>query len=170
MFFCCWKRAVTDPPRHDKEIEIACVRKMSNHYTVQYPAHDDRKNSSIYTATHKRMKDMECFICGKSNLEHNIHVETHHFYIQKSLQNAIDWKKFGDFAATQHNVQTAVCLADGFDWNKVAANPDIFVDSPHNMIVLCKEHHTSGGKGIHHVPFPEWIAQKFVVRGYEVLL
>ena len=137
------------------------VRHLSNHYTVHYPAHEPRKASSTYTKTHRAMKSMPCFICGKTNLADGIHVETHHFYCEKVFQNVFDWPKFGEFAGMCHNLQTGELIGPLFDWAEVARNPDLFVDSPHNMIVLCKEHHTSGARGIHHVPFPDWLAQKF---------
>ena len=51
-----------------------------------------------------------------------------------------------------------------------AKNPDIFVDSKYNMIVLCVEHHRSSNRGIHHVPFPEWILQRNAKNGFEFLI
>ncbi len=164
------------PPAEEESTEIEIVptkipehtRNLSTHYTVHFPDHEARKASSIYAKTHRQMKHLECFICGKTNEKDGIHVETHHFYCEKSLQNAFDWEKFGKFADNCHNFYTGEPLAK-FDWKEVALNPDLFVDSPHNMIVLCKEHHTSGNRGIHHVPFPEWIAQKFVKDGFVVL-
>ena len=155
-----------DPPRYESDAETA--RNMSMHYTVHYPKHEERKASAIYTKTHKSLKHMPCFICGKTNQKDGIHVETHHFFVEKAMENAIDWEKFGDFAQTCHHFQTGEFIGDLFDWKAVAKNPDLFVDSPSNMIVLCKEHHTSR-IGIHHVPFPEWITQKFAKDGFTVL-
>ena len=153
-----------------KEIEIVHghERNMSNHYVVQYPDHEIRKNSNIYNSTHKAMKHMPCFICGKTNQHDLIHVETHHFYCEKAAENAINWIAFGEFAKGCYNIQTGENIGN-FDWNEVSKNPDLFVDSPFNMIVLCKEHHTSGNKGIHHVPFPDWIVQKWAKPGFEFL-
>ena len=145
------------------EIEVVegeHTRNMSAHYTVHYPAHEPRKASSLYNKTHRSMKEMECFICGKSKSKDGISVETHHFYCEKVFQDVFDWKKFGEFAEKNVNLQTGAPMG-GFDWSEVAVNPELFVDSASNMIVLCKEHHRSGRKGIHHVPFPEWMAQKF---------
>ena len=133
-------------------------------YKVHFPHHDPRKNSAIYNRTHAHMRHMPCFICGKI-FEH---VETHHFYIEKAAQNAIDWKVFGEFAKHCYNIQTGEPL-DQFDWSEVAQNPDLFVDSQLNMITLCKEHHTSGAYGIHHVPFPDWILQKFPKNGFQFI-
>jgi hypothetical protein len=168
--WCCWSkpRKEVELPRYESEAEqVRHGRKMSNHYTVYYPPHAPRKNSNIYNKTHAQMKTQPCFVCGRTNAD-GIHVETHHYYCAKAFQNAYDWKKFGQFAQTCYTPQ-GLRLGPLFDWDEVAADPDMFVDSPHNMIVLCKEHHTSGGKGIHHVPFPDWIAQKFAKEGMQVL-
>ena len=148
-------------------------KKMSNHYTTNYPEHEPRKDSSIYHKTHHELchvRDMPCFICGKSNKKDGIVTETHHFYVEKVAENAIDWRKFGEFAHICYNIQTGENIGDSFNWEEVEKNPDIFVDSRFNMIVLCKEHHISGSKGIHHVPFPDWIVQKFANSGFEFLL
>jgi hypothetical protein len=167
---CLRSEAQDQEPHHEPEVVgVPHTRNMSNHYVVHYPAHEPRKNSAIYNKTHKKMKDLPCFICGKTNEADGIHVETHHFFVQKAFQNVIDWKKFGDFADKCQNLHTGELMGTHFDWEEVALNPDLFVDSPFNMVVLCKEHHTSGGRGIHHVPFPEWIAQKFVKEGVVVL-
>ena len=150
----------------DKEIECEIkshTRNMSNHYKITYPDHDVRKNTAIYNKTHHEMRHIPCFICGGKE-----HLETHHFYIEKAAQNAIDWHSFGEFAKTCHNIQSGLNI-NHFDWNEVSKNPDLFVDSSHNMIVLCKKHHTSSGKGIHHVPYPDWILQKFAISGFEFL-
>ena len=146
---------------------------MSNHYTIHYPIHEPRKNSPLYNKTHHdlcHVKGLPCFICGKTNKNDHIALETHHFYCEKMAQTVIDWVKFGEFAKTCYNIQTGENIGKLFDWKKVAENPELFIDSPQNMIVLCKEHHISGKKGIHHVPFPDWILQKYVKRGFEILV
>ena len=162
------KQAEIELPRYESETEqVRHGRRMSNHYTVYYPAHAPRKNSSIYNKTHAQLKTQPCFVCGKTSAD-GLHMETHHYYCEKAFQNAYDWKKFAQFAQTCYTPQ-GIRLGPQFDWDAVAADPDIFVDSPYNMIVLCKEHHTSGGRGIHHVPYPDWIAQKFARDGVVVL-
>jgi len=154
-------------------IKIKAFQKnMSNHYTVNYPPHEKRVASSIYRKTHRelcKVKKIGCFICNKKNNK-NDPLETHHFYCEKVAVNAIDWIKFGEFAKTCYNIQTGENIGEHFNWNEVSKNPDIFVDSPYNMIVLCKEHHISGKKGIHHVPFPDWILQKYPKNNFQFLL
>ena len=117
-----------------KEIEVVKghERNMSNHYIVQYPDHEPRKPTAIYNKTHKALKGSPCFICGVRG----IGIETHHFYCEKAAQNAIDWEVFGEFAKTCYNIQTGENIGN-FDWAEVAKNPDIFVDSPYNMITFC---------------------------------
>jgi len=145
---------------------------QSNHYVVNYPDHIKRKDSSIYKKTHHQLchiQDTPCFICGKTQKINKISLETHHFYCEKAAENAIDWQMFGIFANNCYNIQTGINIGNTFDWNEVEKNPDIFVDSVHNMIVLCKQHHISGSKGIHHVPFPDWILQKYPKNGFQFL-
>jgi hypothetical protein len=172
MGLCYSVSLPTVNPVSDSVVDLpVTTRKMSNHYTVQYPHHEKRTDSAIYRKTHHdliRVKCLSCFICGAINNE-NGPLETHHFYCEKAAQNAIDWTAFGEFAKNCHNIQTGENIGAHFDWAVVALNPDIFVDSPQNMIVLCKEHHISGNKGIHHVPFPEWILQKYPRDGFEFL-
>jgi hypothetical protein len=157
----------------DRENIKSHQKKMTSHYIVNYPEHEKRKNTAIYNKTHRELchdRDVPCFICGKTNKKDNSQNETHHFYIEKAGQNAVDWRKFGEFAKICYNIQTGENIGDTFDWEQVAENPDLFVDSKYNMIVLCKEHHTSANFGIHHVPFPDWILQKFSQSEFKFLL
>jgi len=148
-------------------------KKVTNHYTVVYPPHERRKDSALYHRTHNDLclkKRLPCFICGKQGAPGQP-METHHFYVEKVAQSGIDWPQFAEFAKRTYNIQTGLCLADNItDWSMVEQCPDIFVDSPQNMIVLCKEHHISGHKGIHHVPFPDWILQKWAANGHQFLI
>lgn len=149
------------------------TRNMSNRYTVNYPDHEKRKETSLYRKTRKELcenRNLPCFICGKTKTKDGISLQIHHFYCEKAAQNAIDWVAFGEFANLCYNIQTGENLGDKFDWKEVEKDPNLFVDSIYNMVVLCQEHHISGKKGIHHVPFPEWILQKFGKDHFQFLL
>jgi hypothetical protein len=142
---------------------------MSNHYTVHYPNHDKRIDTALYRQSHKFLVDRHnCFICNKAN-SRNDPLETHHFYCEKAATNAIDWNAFEKFAKGCYNIQTGENIGNNIDWKRVKTNPETFVDSKYNLIVLCKKHHTSGNMGIHHVPFPEWILQKYPKDGFQFL-
>lgn len=50
----------------------------------------------------------------------------------------------------------------GFDWNAFdPAQPETFVDSPQNMLVLHEVFHRSPGHGVHHASLPVFIFQAF---------
>jgi hypothetical protein len=135
---------------------------LSNHYTVHYPNHPPRKNTNLYNKTHHELcivKDIPCFICNKTRKNDNIITETHHFFVEECMVTAIDWIKFGKKAINFYNPQTGINIGDKFNWSHVNDTPHIFVDSEYNMVVLCEEHHRSSNKGIHHVPFPDFIVQ-----------
>jgi hypothetical protein len=164
----CW--TATEEPETGENVNenvVVNIKKMTNHYTIHYPIHKKRTDSALYTKTHNSLvhkKNLPCFICGKTKEETVL--ETHHFYCEKFAQSVIDWKTFGDFARSCYNIQTGENIAGQFDWREVEKDPDLFVDSEYNMIVLCKEHHISGTKGVHHVPFPDWILQKYPKNGF----
>jgi hypothetical protein len=145
-----------------------CVR-----YKVHYPPHEKRKETCLYRKTHKYLcdeKKLSCFVCGKRRDDlGGESLETHHFYVEKAAENGIDWDKFSEFAVRGYNIQTGESLSEGMDWLDVKKNPYLFVDSRNNMVVLCKEHHTSSRRGIHHVPFPDWILQKYPKDGFTFL-
>ena len=134
----------------------------TSHYIAHYPNHPERKNTTLYNQTHHKLcikQDLPCFICNKNKKNNQTITETHHYYIEECAMLAIDWIEFGRRAKFFYNPQTGVNIGSSFDWNKVDKNPSIFVDSEHNMIVLCIEHHRSSYAGIHHIHYPEWILQ-----------
>ncbi|UNJ99715.1 hypothetical protein [Ralstonia sp. RRA.1] len=48
------------------------------------------------------------------------------------------------------------------------ADPYLFVDDMTvNGLLLCKQHHTGKDAGIHDMPFPLWIAQRYAIEGYQ---
>lgn len=160
----CNEEVKTEVKQEVKNSVEIITRKMSNHYTINYPVHPKRIETPLFRRTRRDLKRLRCFICDRSDT-----LEIHHFYVEKYSQNTIDWKKFGEFAKNCYNIQTGENIGANFNWNEVAADPDIFVDSCHNMVVLCKQHHTSGNKGLHHVPFPDWILQKYPKDNFEFL-
>lgn len=145
--------------------------KTADHYVIHYPGHEPRKASTLYTHTHHGLcieRDTGCFICGARHGA-GVLTETHHFFCEWSAMEGIDWARFGEVAARfdWRNPQSGLVLASAFDWEAVAADPTLFVDSPANMLVLCPDHHRDPAKGIHHVQYPVWILQAFAKPGFE---
>lgn len=154
----------------DEELNAHEMRESESR-EVRYPDHPPRTESALYRETHKRLTrdlNLPCFICGRRRPE--IVTETHHFFCEWAAMSAVDWIAFGASARMLVNPQTgkAMSLA-GFDWEEVAKDPSIFVDSKYNMVVLCPDHHRSETYGIHHVPFPEWILQAYPLNGFQFL-
>lgn len=148
--------------------------KVCKNYSANYLYHDKRMYSpfSLYAENHTLLvykKKLPCFICGKKYSREDPLI-THHFYCEKAAQYSIDWKKFGEFAKNCYNIQTGENIGANFDWDEVEKTPDLFVDSAENLIVLCNEHHMSKNRGIHYVPFPEWILQKYPKDGFDFLV
>jgi hypothetical protein len=144
----------------------------TEHFKVNYPNHVKRTSSHEYEQTHKylcKQLNLGCFICGKNHPEEI--TETHHYFCEYADMNGYDWISFGKWATETElrNPQTGHEFAGEFDWEKVQENPTLFVDSIYNMVVLCEKHHRDTATGIHHVPYPLWLSQKFAKDGFVFL-
>ncbi|MCM3582179.1 hypothetical protein M3795_16980 [Ralstonia pickettii] len=156
---------------------------------VLLPGHQARETTALFTHSKKLLIEREggrCFICNATAEESGHPLEAHHHPIERSLANLINWElvaaqaKGGEFGAR----------AAAFDWDGffkdakvvtapavegkplaqylVPADPYLFVDDMTvNGLLLCKEHHTGKDAGIHDMPFPLWIAQRFAIEGYQ---
>lgn len=80
----------------------------------------------------------------------------HHFHVEWAMTEGVDW----DMMRKLH---------PGFDWASFKEPVD-FVDSPYNMMVLCEKHHRDEAHGIHSLPYPVWIMQKYKKQDYILLL
>lgn len=137
---------------------------------VKYPEHGKRISSSLYRKNRKELiieEDIPCFICGIS-YSRGGSMEAHHFFVEWAATNAIDWKIFGEYAdGFFANPQTGESInSAGFDWDFVSENPEVFIDSRRNLLVLCQEHHRAPQVGIHCTPYPIWILQKWPTKNF----
>jgi hypothetical protein len=111
---------------------------------IFYPDHPPRKESSLFTKTkHHLVKvlDTPCWICGtKENRE------VHHFHAEWADSEGIDWNKMRS-------------LHPDFDWSTFK-EPEDFIDSAYNMMILCSKDHRLKNHGIHNLPYPIWIMQR----------
>ena len=135
---------------------------------VEIPGHDERKTTALFSCSRKLLIEREggrCNVCGATAEESGHPLEAHHHPIERSLMNMIDWKLF------QSDCQAGVWgkNARDFDWVKLETDgPEAFVDDMLvNGLLLCKLHHTALNEGIHTLPFPLWVAQKYGLEGYE---
>ena len=126
---------------------------------VQYPEHDERKESSVFKKTKKRLKKdghYKCYICGSTE-----ELQVHHYGGEWALSEVLDLNKLKSFLEEW----------DVYGYGRLLRDvPLDSVDDVRNPMVLCQEHHTGGMKdgsanGVHNITFPAWISQKLVKDG-----
>ena len=147
-----------------------------------YPPHPPREDTPEYRATHDDLihrQDRPCFMCGVklSDIKRDgagqvtaanplgAHdLETHHFPVQREFVDAVDPAK----AARFYEKVKAWLGADAAGWPAFQSREDLlrFVDSPHNMLVLCDHCHRDPRMGIHHAAVMDWIAGPQLLDGY----
>lgn len=128
---------------------------------VYLPGHAPRETTALFTRTRKELidrPDAACFICGARHT-HDVPLEAHHHPIERSFAEMID---FGPASPLRKQFPA-------FDWSALDASGDpyLFVDDMRvNGLLLCKKHHIGKDEGIHALPFPIWVAQKYGRDGY----
>lgn len=135
---------------------------------VNIPGHEERTTTPLFLHSKKALIAREggrCFICGRTAEESGHPLEAHHHPVERSMSNMIDWDLFR--SECQAGFWGAHAMS--FDWSKFdPADPYSFVDDMTvNGLLLCKAHHTGKDEGIHDMPYPLWIAQKYGKEGYQ---
>lgn len=135
---------------------------------VLLPGHDPRVTTSLFRKTKELLIKVasalgfivqrpaaRCWVCDKTAEEVGQPLEAHHFGIERAfIDGPIDWKRVqADFP--------------NYDWeNFDPRKPEMFVDNMEAQgILLCKAHHTGKGAGIHTLPFPLWVMQRYLPEG-----
>jgi hypothetical protein len=126
---------------------------------IELPGHEARGSASaLFERTRSLLlaRDKVCWVCGIEGTK-EAPLEAHHSGIERSFATAaIDWitvrKDFPDFNW------------DEFD----TSDPLSFVD---NMVaqglLLCAEHHRGKNAGIHYLPWPLFVIQRYLKSGYK---
>lgn len=131
---------------------------MTYKVVINIPAHEDRVATPLFIHTRHELleTDTTCYICNRTAEEAGHPLEVHHHPIERSLANMVDWELVKrDFP--------------NFDWDQFdPTDPYFFVDDMrYNGVVLCKEHHIGKNQGIHMMPYPFWIIQRYAKAGYQ---
>ncbi|BDD93553.1 hypothetical protein PanNE5_29930 [Pandoraea sp. NE5] len=137
---------------------------------VLLPGHDPRTTTALFTRTRKTLIERDsgrCFVCGGTEQDTGHPLEAHHHPIERSTANMIDWSRL----AEDCRVGIWGEKAKAFDWNAFLGaqpfDPYRFVDDMTvNGMLLCRNHHIGKGEGIHMLPLPLLIAQKYAIEGY----
>lgn len=128
---------------------------------VNLPGHDPRITTALFTRTRRQLIEREggrCYVCGRTAAEVGP-LEAHHHPIERSFAEMIDWSE-GSLIRREF---------PHFDWSKFdLADPYTFVDDMTvNGLLLCKAHHIGKDEGIHAMPYPIWVAQRYGREGYQ---
>jgi hypothetical protein len=143
-----------------------------------YPQHDKRTESPTYKASHTDMvvtKDLPCLVCGIRNSDLKdpkrrgdprvnpygaTQMETHHHVIEWALGNAIDPAKFAKtiLPNLRHKYPNEPLYQQPMDHAAILK----WIDSEHNLWVLCDVHHRHKWVGIHEISYPLWCPQDFL--------
>lgn len=177
------------------EVTEQHVEKETLSVSVIIPEHDKRgAASALFTHSRKDVIDAGgvCFICGKPHSSDNP-LEAHHHPVERCFAEEIDWQRFAEdakaglwgkgAAAFDWDAFFVGAVLDTVEYTVYADEHDtvgekktaqvlrpkdiyLFVDDMHaNGMLLCKEHHTVADEGIHTLPFPIWLAQRYAVEG-----
>jgi hypothetical protein len=122
-------------------------QKVTIELLAVYPDHEPRNEDPHYVyfrEARERLKSLgklRCWICGTDK-----NVELHHDKVEYALINGVDIEKF----------------RETFPEFGISSDEDFlrFVESEGNLTPLCTLHHR-GYLGIHNLPYPLWLPQKF---------
>lgn len=153
------------------------------------PGHDPRTVTSTFRETKNELVklsagDARCFICNATASESGEPLEAHHVVIERCFAVGVDWDLVKTFfgsvepevikslSLSQHPILQWLYRVFSFDWDsfdpKKESDTYAFVDNMLvNGLMLCKKHHTGKDEGIHDLPFPLYIFQKFAKPGYK---
>lgn len=129
---------------------------------VNLPGHAPRETTALFTRTRRELlaqPGAACFICGAKHT-HDAPLEAHHHPIERAFAEMID---FGPGSPLRAQFPE-------FDWPAYDASGDpyLFVDDMRvNGLLLCKKHHIGKDEGIHALPYPVWVAQRYGRDGYQ---
>ena len=152
-------------------VEKVHEQKETLEVDVLIPGHAPRTETALYERTRKLLiarEDGRCFISGMTAEELGAPLEAHHHPIERSFAEIIDWERF----STDAKAGLWGPHAKAFDWDGFFSvspiDPYRFVDDmTANGLLLGKQFHTGKNQGIHTLPFPIWIVQKYAREGYQ---
>ncbi len=150
------------------------------------PGHDPRGDATpLFRKTRQSLIEREkgrCWLSGMTAEESGAPLEAHHYPVERSFAERWDWVRFAkdcqagqwgqgakDFDWVNFFVGAEQITAEdtGLPYLKVS-DPYLFVD---NMLVngrlLAKKYHTGLDEGVHTLPEPVFLAQKYLAEGYK---
>ena len=130
---------------------------------VFIPGHEARgAGTPLFERTRKHLLERDggrCWVCNCTAEESGRPIEAHHYPIDRSFAEMIDWSPGSQIRKD----------FPGFGWGSFdESNPYTFVDDMNvNGRLLCKAHHIGKDEGVHTLPEPVWLAQRYGREGYK---
>lgn len=137
------------------------AEKNTLHVDVNLPGHDPRACTPLFRKSRLHLLERDggcCWVCGCNAAESGHPIEAHHYPIERSFAEMIDWSPTGQIRRDYPN----------FGWGSFdESDPYSFVDDMNvNGRLLCKQHHIGKDEGVHALPEPVWLAQRYGRDGY----
>ncbi len=140
------------------------IHEEKNTFSVDVflPGHEARTTTPLFTRTRKALLARDngrCYICNCTAEDSGHPIEAHHYPIERSFAEMIDWSIGSIIRKEFYN----------FDWLDFhESDPYYFVDNMlYNGRLLCKAHHIGKDEGVHCLPEPVWLAQRYGKDGYK---
>lgn len=118
----------------------------------------------------------KCWLSGLTAAELGP-LEAHHYPVERCFAEGVDWERFssdckrghwGAHAAEFDWVAFFNGAARGENGRLLPVDPYLFVDDMTvNGRLLGKPYHTGNNEGIHALPEPVWLAQKYLHEGFK---
>jgi len=149
-------------------VEQTHVERETLTVEVNIPGHAPRTETNLFERTRKALIAREggCWICGAKDSKESP-LQSHHYPVERSLATAWDWPRFiRDCKAGMWGPH-----AQAFDWDTFdpVSDPYKFVDDQTvNGLLLCEAHHIGKDQGIHTMPHPLWVWQRYAPEGYRL--
>lgn len=129
---------------------------------VFIPGHASRTASALFAHSRQHLIARDggrCWVCGCTAEESGHSIEAHHYPIERSFAEMVDWSPGSQIRKDFPN----------FGWGSFdESDPYTFVDDMNvNGRLLCKDHHTGRNEGVHDLPEPVWLAQRYGKEGYK---
>jgi len=137
----------------DAKIVEAHYQTVNLSFKVYYPSHELRTTDphyKLFNAARKRIVSSPnfagCWVCGSKE-----NIQIHHSLVEFAAANAIDLDRFEHLWPELHITDENSLLAA--------------LESEGNMMALCEDHHISREHGIHFIPYPTWVLQRYWQKG-----
>lgn len=118
------------------------------------PGHGEREEPLFKASRHQLIvvEKKTCWLCGTSE-----QLEAHHSPIEFSEANDVD---FGPGS----NIRLDFPQFDWAAFDRQGGDPNLFIDSVHNLMILCKPCHIGKNRGIHAKTHPNWVLRRYAKK------